>query len=75
MNPDANILTSILMGLIVYLTDYFEFGGDSGGGSAGGVKDPLSQTDLGKRGKELKGAAKFIDMDIVNVILAGMQGG
>ena len=72
MNPDANILTSILMGLGVYLTDYCEFGGRS---ISSGSNDPLKKTSLGKQGKGLKGAAGLIDMDLVNVVLAGMQGG
>ncbi|MHA1209129.1 MAG: hypothetical protein ACTSRF_07870, partial [Candidatus Freyarchaeota archaeon] len=61
-NPDANILVSILLSLAVYLTDYTELPGGSTGGGAG-------------VGKGFGRAARFIDMDLVNVILAGLQGG
>ena len=57
MNPDTNILASILMSLGVYLTDYCELG--SGMFSGDGFKT----------------AARLIDMDLINLILAGMQGG
>ncbi len=52
MNPDANIIASILLAAGVYLTDYMELG-----------EGALAKVPSG------------VDMDWVNVLMAGMQSG
>lgn len=59
MDPNLNMLASILMGAAVYLTDYMEFGAPG---------SPFAGSGFAKAGR-------IIDMDYINVILAGCQGG